>query len=519
MRCTSVNRRTFLVNTGGIGFSGAAGRNRAIPFALTPLKIRTAQMSRDNIIGYLAKKSSSEITASPWGMDFITIGDDISVASLLLGIGESGVKWARVRANWSGVERTAKGIFNWQQLDEIVEGMTRHGIRIFMQTGGTNPLYHEFPKGYSYPPTRVPEALDGYCAYVAKLAERYGDRVTHYEIYNEPNIRNFWRPDPDAKEYGLLVQRAGEAVKSVKKDAQVIAGVLAGVGDAQTEYAKQFMEYPGVLDTMDILCYHPYNPHPELSSERIVAMRKTLDTLKPGLPIMQGECGCPSSGDTIHFRGDAPWGYTVQSKWLLRRLLTDRLDGAMICTYFLNVEFRGNIQAGDPTTRAGYNTKGLIQHTTWAPKPAFYTLQNLTAAIDGSCAPVEERVEFTVIDPGIFYGIGPHEDRFPCLPWHLAIRKSGLPILAYWLPWRPQEIIKPATVRITWQGVTWNEPVYLDFISGEIREATRRGDALEVPLADYPILLAELGSLKVLESRQQPAYDEIINKLRWTFPI
>lgn len=507
------------MSAGGIGIAGAAAPNPAFRIPLAGANISSVRTGRDSAIGYLAKKSSSEITASPWGMDFITIGDDISVAPLLQRIGESGVKWARVRANWSGVERTARGVFDWQQLDEIVDGMTRYGIRIFMQTGGTNRLYHEFPKGYSYPPTRVPEALDGYCAYVAKLAERYGDRVTHYEIYNEPNIRNFWRPEPDAREYGLLVQRAGEAVKSAKKDAKIIAGVLAGVGDPQTEFARQFMEYPGVLDQLDILCYHPYNPHPELSSERVTAMRKALEALKPGLPTMQGECGCPSSGDTIHFRGDAPWGYKVQSKWLLRRLLTDRLDGAMICTYFLNVEFRGNLQAGDPTTRDGYNTKGLIQHTTWAPKPAFYTLQNLAATIDDSCAPVEERVEFTVIDPGIFYGIGPHEDRFPCLPWHLAMRKGSFPLLAYWLPWRPQEIIRPATVRIAWQGVSWNEPVCLDFISGEVREAARNGNDLEVPLADYPMLLTELSALEISRKPEQPDYEEIMGKLRWTFPI
>ncbi len=515
----SMNRRNFLRYAGGIGFAGAATHETSLRFHAAGTRGHPAHTGKNDVTGYLEKRASREIAESPWGMDFITIGDDIGLPLLLERIGESGVKWARVRAGWSSVERSAKGNYDWRQMDEIVEGMTRHGIRMFMQTGGSNRLYHEYPRGYSYPPTRVPEALDGYCAYVRRLVERYGDRVTHYEIYNEPNIRNFWRPDPDAKEYGLLVQRAGEAVHSVKRDAKVIAGVLAGAGDAQTEYARQFMEYPGVLDHMDILCYHPYNPHPELSSERVAAMRKALHALKPGLPFMQGECGCPSSGDTIHFRGDAPWGYTVQSKWLLRRLLTDRLDGAMICTYFLNVEFRGTLAAGDPTTREGYNTKGLIQHTTWAPKPAFYTLQNLVAAIDGSCKPVQENVEIEITDPGIFYGIGPHEDRFPCVPWHAAMRRNGSPLCAYWLPWRPQEIIKPATVRITWPGVSWNEPVYLDFISGEIREAVRRGDALEVPLADYPLLLTELGNLDFAREPQQPGYEEITGKLRWTFPI
>ena len=119
-----MNRREFLMSSGGVGIGGAAAQNSAILVPLTAPTIRSTGPDKDNAIGYLVKKSSSEIDDSPWGMDFITIGDDISIAVLLKRIGESGVKWARVRAGWSSVEGTTKGAHDWRQLDEIVDGMT-----------------------------------------------------------------------------------------------------------------------------------------------------------------------------------------------------------------------------------------------------------------------------------------------------------------------------------------------------------------------------------------------------------
>jgi hypothetical protein len=172
---------------------------------------------------------------------------------------------------------------------------------------------------------------------------------------------------------------------------------------------------------------------------------------------------------------------------------------------------------GDPTSRMGYNTKGLVQHTTWEPKPAYYALQNLTATLDASWRRVDERAAIQIVAPGIFYGIGPHEDRFPCRPWQLALRREGTPMLAYWLPWRPQEIVRPATVRIKWPGVRWEKPVCVDLCTGIVSEARAVQGAIEVPMADYPLLLTEVNALDLAGEPQQPGYDQIVSELRWTY--
>lgn len=469
-------------------------------------------------VGYVRKKASSQIDASPWGVQYILQGeDDYPYDRLMRLAGESGVKWARVTRAWPQVE-VEKGRYEWGLLDQAVNELTAHGIDLFLGTSArSHHSYLDFPEGYYYPPTPSAEAVEGFCRYMAAMVERYRDRVRRYEVWNEPNHPRYWRPEPDPVAYARLVREAARAMRAVDPDVQVMGGVLAGVNPQVTEYTRVFLGQPGTAEAMDILTYHPYNPTPEATVDDIAALAQVLHEARPGLVMWQGECGCPSAGDTIHFRGDAPWGYNVQAKWLLRRLLTDYLAGAEVALYFLLVEFHGNVVNGDPTSRLGYNTKGLVQHTTWQAKPAYYALQNLTATIDASWKRVGERAEIEIVDPGIFYGIGPHEDRFPCLPWQLALRRDGAPLLAYWLPWRPQEIVRPATVRIAWPGVRWDTPVCVDLLSGVVSEAKTVDGAIEVPLADYPLLLTERGALDLAGGPQQPGYDEITSKLRWTY--
>ena len=472
-------------------------------------------------IGYVRKKASDEIGSSPWGVQYtasILGADDNYPEDRLCDLTRAcGIKWARFSRRWPQVE-VQKGRFDWSIHDRTVEGLTSHGVNLFLGTGCvSHRAYMDFPEGYYYPPTPSPAALEGFCRYTSNMVERYGDRVRHYEVWNEPNHERYWRPAPEPEAYALLVRRASQAMRAVKSDIKVLGGVLAGVGPTQTQYAHDFLSQPGTAEAMDILTYHPYNPAPEATWEDIVALRDTVRAIKPELPIWQGECGCPSSGDTIHFRGDAPWGYNVQSKWLLRRLLADYMCGAEISVYFLIVEFHGNLVNGDPTSRWAYNTKGLIQHTTWQPKPAYYTMGNLTATIDHSWKPVQDKAEIEILDPGVFFGIGPHEDRFPCVPWQFAMRREDTHMLAYWLPWRPQEIVRPATVRISWPSVSWREPVWVDLLSGEVSEARRVGGDVEAPMADYPMLLSERDSLDLAEAPQQPSYEELVAKLRWTY--
>jgi hypothetical protein len=87
------------------------------------------------LLGYLRKKSSSEIGHSPWGIQYLI--RDYPHNLLLDLAGQSGIKWARLEVQWSSVE-VAKGSFKWDLLDEIVDGLVSRGVNIFLGTASTS---------------------------------------------------------------------------------------------------------------------------------------------------------------------------------------------------------------------------------------------------------------------------------------------------------------------------------------------------------------------------------------------
>jgi hypothetical protein len=81
-------------------------------------------------LGYLVKKTSAEVEASPWGMPFrMADADAFPYDMLIERMGESGVKWMRVDSPWSGVERSA-GHYTWDLVDKVVEGLTARHQRL-----------------------------------------------------------------------------------------------------------------------------------------------------------------------------------------------------------------------------------------------------------------------------------------------------------------------------------------------------------------------------------------------------
>ena len=62
-----------------------------------------------------------------------------------------------------------------------------------------------------------------------------------------------------------------------------------------------------------------------------------------------------------------------------------------------------------------------------------------------------------------------------------------------------------------------NKPACVDLLSGEVWEVEIKEGAVEVPLADYPMILTERSVLELADKPQQPGYEEMVRKLRWTY--
>jgi hypothetical protein len=80
---------------------------------------------------------------------------------------------------------------------------------------------------------------------------------------------------------------------------------------------------------------------------------------------------------------------------------------------------------------------------------------------------------------------------------------DGKSMVAWWLPWHPQEIIREGSITLTVSSMAFKNPVLIDLLDGEVYsvEMKKSDDGsssfINVPLADYPFVIAERGEIEV----------------------
>jgi hypothetical protein len=349
-------------------------------------------------------------------------------------------------------------------------------------------------------------ALDEWLRYVEVLVERYKGRVKTWEIMNEPPLN---------ENYAMLVIEASKLIRKLDPEAVVLAGSLARM-DAK---GLELILGEGIAPHIDVITFHPYCEFPEaikhpfirpvkkpenyfMASNRLADLRDLLDRYDRNIELWQGECGYPSAANSSSWQGRGPWGENIQAKWLARRFLTDLSLGLPVSVYFL---------LRVPPEEERFNEKGLLRFKTWEPKPAYQTLQHITAIFDQDLnTPVEIRADLEVVDQGCFLGIrGDYPDSFgtpyanakaPTPVEVISVTGSKGNAVVYWLPWRMQEIVQPAFINMKIGDIDVKEPVMVDLLSGKIYPVKYKIENssmkfVRIPLADYPMVILEKDSV------------------------
>lgn len=436
----------------------------------------------------LKTRASKDIAASPLGIGFETLDRDMfdpeRTYSHLAGLG---VKWARCQTGWAKTEKT-RGQFDFAWLDRIVDSLLEIGIQPWFNLGYGNTLYtpgaaHVSAVGWA--PLNSDEARSAWVRYCETIARRYATRVKHWEIWNEPNITNFWQPHkPTGASYVDLVRMTAPVLRKHVPGCTLIGGAYAGV--AALDYFEECYE-AGLLDLVDKISYHPYRAIPEDNYEADMrAFRGLMDRYKPGVPVWQGENGAPSTLSTTGALRQFEWDEIRQAKWLLRRVLTDISMGVELTSYFQTVDMQNYISGSGQTGLT--NTKGVLRGGDYTRKPSYYAYRNACALFDAETKPAGLLLRAEQVGGGLD-GRAVRTATF--------IRK-GVPVLLYWYPADLQKGFEPPTCRLlAWSGkaATLVNPVLVDLLHGEVHpvaDAKWNGGTLtvpRVPLRDYPVVL------------------------------
>lgn len=441
----------------------------------------------------LRSRSSQQISGSHLSVGFETLDRKMFDPERTYNdLAQLGVKWARCQTGWARTEQQA-GQFDFAWLDSVVDRLLSIDIQPWFNLGYGNPLCSPGADRYAvgWAPVFSSEAKTAWLRYVDRLSQHFSSRVRHWEIWNEPNNKTFWRPQaPSADDYVTMVARTAHTLRRNVPGAVIIGGAFAGI---PMDYIEQCLA-AGLADHIDKISFHPYRARPEENfADDYRALRGLVDKFRPGLSLWQGEDGALSTAIGTGALSNLQWTEEGQAKWLLRRILTDLGLGIELTSYFHTVDLQKYDWGGGPT--GATNSKGLLRGGSYTRKPSFNAYQNLCALFDIDTVPTRALIRFDRPEQGL---------EIAAISSATFSRHSH-PIYAFWFPSGLQQPWVFRNARVTvWspKDLRLENPVLVNLLSGQVSAPAaveRNGGYTSFPdtsITDYPMLLTDAALLQ-----------------------
>jgi hypothetical protein len=228
---------------------------------------------------------------------------------------KGGVGTYRMAISWRSVQRSPAAPLDWTASDRLVRGLVENGIEPLPVLYGSPCFIVECgPDDRGQPSPRPPlgsgPAKLAWAAFLNEVVGRYGPvgsfwndnpsvprrPVRVWEIWNEPNVPQFYAPKPSVDGYAELLQISSRAIRLADRGATILLGGLSG--DPDKPGAIQGPEFldglyrTGARPDFDAVAVHPYAPHLAGVRSQLVAFREVLASHQDrGTPIWVTELG------------------------------------------------------------------------------------------------------------------------------------------------------------------------------------------------------------------------------------
>jgi len=273
----------------------------------------------------------------------------------------AGFKWVRMDFTWAATEKV-KGKYDFSPYDQLLADLDKHGMHALLILDYGNPLYAD--PGETMPITHragTDEFRNAYAKWAAAAVKHFAGRGCIWEIWNEPNIKNFWAPAPSAAEYVALAKAATSAIHEAAPGEPLIGPACSGINLVFLAACFQ----GGLLKDWSAVSVHPYRQNdPGTVAADYARLRNLIKLYEPaGKPIISSEWGYSTS-----WKG---FDEGKQAKYLKTEFSTNIVSGIPLSIWY---DWRDDgVTLDDPEHRFG-----LVRHDYHAggspvfdPKPAY----------------------------------------------------------------------------------------------------------------------------------------------------
>jgi len=207
---------------------------------------------------------------------------------------DMGFRIIRKGIYWNAVEKE-KGVYDFSAFDEQMNEAKRLNLKVVGCLFGGNKLYEDDGRGG----IQTEAGREGFANFAAAAVKHYQDHDVLWEVWNEPNVRTFWRKDGKhnsdefADEYTSLVKAVMAAVLKADKGAFVMAGSVSNYWEPSYEWTESCFKKGILKSGIRGWSVHPYGV--KTPEEFAVGHTRTRQLLKqygaPDMPMLNTERG------------------------------------------------------------------------------------------------------------------------------------------------------------------------------------------------------------------------------------
>lgn len=212
-------------------------------------------------------------------------------------IAEGRIGTVRLGFNWASFQQVEGkcrpepqvGVCSWTVMDETIGSLAQAGARVL-------PTFYGSPSFVSKKPNKPPvkgKDLKLWRAFVESAAARYGRNgtywqayddygakplpITDWQVWNEPNSKQFWYPNPNARKFAKLVKASSKALRNGDKKADVVlGGMFANAKQPVGSYMRDLYRVKKISRFFDEAAVHLYAPSMRALKQQMNATRRAV---------------------------------------------------------------------------------------------------------------------------------------------------------------------------------------------------------------------------------------------------
>ena len=273
----------------------------------------------------------------------------------------AGFTFVRMDFTWGLIEQK-RGEYDFKPYDDLLAALDKHNVRALLILDYANPLYDD---GLA---PHTDAGRQAFAKWAAAAVTHFKGRGVLWEMWNEPNLTQFWHPKTSVDNYVKLAIEVGKAIKSAGPEEIYI-------GPASSTIDMPFLETcfkGGLLDYFGAVSVHPYRgAQPETVADEYRKLRQLIAQHAPKdkqIPVFSGEWGYScAAGSAIDDR--------KQGQYLARQWLTNIANDVPVSIWY-------DWHDDGPDPKENEHHFGTVT-LDYKPKPAYDAAKKLTETLRG----------------------------------------------------------------------------------------------------------------------------------------